>query len=95
MRIILSCLLGLAILLGMPSPAFAFKVPIHEEITREVFKNFQVVVEGETFKFTDYAIDQIVKANKDTDDLPNQFNTEKHFDGEDFPGGSNRVLYLA
>nr|ARD09205.1 DivY [Prochloron didemni] len=94
MKIFLTCLLALALLLGMPSSAFAFKVPIHEEITREVFEDFQVVVEGETFKFTDYAIDQIVKANKDTDDLPNQFNTEMHFDGEDFSGGSNRVMFL-
>lgn len=91
---ILVCLLLLGFLLGMPSPALAFKVPIHEQITREVFADFQVVADGQTLKFTDYAIDQIVKANKDTDDLPNQFNSEKHFDDEDFPGGSKRVMDL-
>ncbi|MBW4503085.1 MAG: hypothetical protein KME57_26845 [Scytonema hyalinum WJT4-NPBG1] len=93
--IILVCLLLLGFLLGMPSPALAFKVPIHEQITREVLADFQVVAGGQqTLKFTDYAIDQIVKANKDTDDLPNQFNSEKHFDGEDFLGGSKRVMDL-
>lgn len=92
--IIFACLLSIGFLLGMPDSALAFKVPIHEQITREVFADFQVVAGSETLKFTDYAIDQIVKANKDTDDLPNQFNSEKHFDGEDFLGGSQRVKNL-
>lgn len=91
---ILLCLLLLGFLLGMPSRALAFKVPIHEQITREVFADFKVVAGGETLQFTNYAIDQIVKANKDTDDLPNQFNSEKHFDDEDFTGGSKRVRDL-
>lgn len=92
--IFFACLLSIGFLLGMPDSALAFKVPIHEQITREVFADFQVVAGSETLKFTDYAIDQIVKANKDTDDLPNQFNSEKHFDGEDFLGGSQRVKDL-
>ncbi|MFH7029218.1 MAG: HET-C-related protein [Heteroscytonema crispum UTEX LB 1556] len=92
--IIWVCLLSLGFLLGMPSPALAFKVPIHGEITTEVFADFQVVAGGETLQFTNYAIDQIVKANKDTDDLPKQFNSEYHFDGEDFSGGSKRVKDL-
>jgi von Willebrand factor A domain-containing protein 7 len=89
--IIFVCLLSLGFLLGMPSSALAFKVPIHEQITREVFADFQVMAGGETLKFTDYAINQIVEANKHTDDPPNQFNSEKHFDDEDFTGGSKRV----
>ncbi|MFB2980933.1 HET-C-related protein [Microseira sp. BLCC-F43] len=93
-RVIASCLLGMLLLFGIQSPALAFKVPIHEAITREVFANFEVMAGGERLKFTDYAIDQIVKANKDTDDLPNQFNSEKHFDGENFVGGSQRVKDL-
>ncbi|MGI2904119.1 HET-C-related protein [Tolypothrix sp. VBCCA 56010] len=92
--IILVCLLSLGFLLGMPSTALAFKVPIHEQITREVFADFQVVAGGQTLKFTDYAINQIVNANKHTDDLPNQANSEMHFDGEDFAGGSKRVMDL-
>lgn len=88
------CLLLLGFLLGMPSPALAFKVPIHEQITREVFADFQVVADGQTLKFTDYAINQIVEANKRTDDLPNQADSDKHFDGEDFAGGSKRVMNL-
>jgi von Willebrand factor A domain-containing protein 7 len=92
--IIFAGLLSIGFLLGMPDSALAFKVPTHLEITREVFADFQVVAGSETLKFTDYAIDQIVKANKDTDDLPNQFNSEKHFDSEDFPGGSKRVKDL-
>ncbi|MCV3212959.1 hypothetical protein OGM63_05355 [Plectonema radiosum NIES-515] len=91
---IFACLLSIGFLLGMPDSALAFKVPIHEEITREVFADFKVVAGSETLKFTDYAIDQILKANKDTDDLPNQVNSEKHFDGEDFVGGSQRVKDL-
>ncbi|WP_424099801.1 HET-C-related protein [Moorena producens] len=93
-KIILAWLLGVVLLLGMPSPALAFKVPIHEAITREVFADFQVMAGGESFKFTDDAIDKIVKANKDSDDISKQFNSEIHFDGEDFPGGSERVMDL-
>lgn len=86
--------LSLIFLLGIPSPALAFKQPIHLEITKDVFRDFQVVASGETLKFTDYAINQILDANYHTDDLPNQFNSEMHFDDEDFPGGSKRVMDL-
>lgn len=92
--LIFVCWLSLIFLLGMPSPALAFKQPIHLEITKEVFRDFQVVASGETLKFTDYAINQILDANYHTDDLPNQFNSEMHFDDEDFPGGSKRVMDL-
>ncbi len=69
--IILVCLLLLGFLLGMPSPALAFKVPIHEQITREVLADFQVVAGGQqTLKFTDYAIDQIVNLGPPLVDKP-------------------------
>ncbi|MBC6480580.1 MAG: hypothetical protein GDA56_25230 [Hormoscilla sp. GM7CHS1pb] len=55
-KIIIACLLGLALILEMPSQALAFKVPIHGEITQEVLGKFQVQVNGESFKFTQYAI---------------------------------------
>ncbi len=92
--ILLVCLLHLALLLGMQYPALAFMVPVHREITTEVLTNFLVVASGETLKFTDEAINLIVKANQHTDDIINQFNTENHFDAEDFPGGSERVMLL-
>lgn len=97
----LTCLLGLAVLLGIPSPALAFTVdlpttfhadPNHEKITQEALADFQVKVGDETFKFTQKAIEQIVNANKHIDDPPNQFESKMHFDDEDFSGGSQRVM---
>lgn len=108
LSIILSCLLGLVLFLGISSPAFAFSIgskfntdPNHEKITEEVLTDFQVKVGDETFKFarSKYeaydSINQIVKANKETDDPQKQFNNpELHFDAEDFLGGSERVIEL-
>jgi hypothetical protein len=90
----LAVLLSIALLLWIQAPALAFKVPIHEEITREAIAATQPVVDGERLQFSETAIRQIVFANKDTDQLVNQFSTEKHFDGEDFLGGSKRLIQL-
>ncbi|GAB1541751.1 hypothetical protein NUACC21_44230 [Scytonema sp. NUACC21] len=93
-KIALAALLTVALLIWVPEPALAFKVPIHEEITREALADTNVVIDGATLQFSTRAIQQIVDANKDTDQPVNQFNTEKHFDGEDFPGGSQRLVNL-
>ncbi len=99
MKILLTFLLVLALLLGIPSPALAFSIdisgdPNHEDITTEVLADFEVVVGDETFKFTEKAIEKIVRENTNTDNLSQQFDTKLHFDGEDFLGGSKRVIEL-
>ncbi|WP_414583118.1 HET-C-related protein [Scytonema sp. PCC 10023] len=93
-KITLVVLLFIALLLWIQAPARAFKIPIHEEITREALAATQPVVDGERLQFSEVAIRQIVFANKDTDQLVNQFDPEKHFDGEDFLGGSKRLIRL-
>ena len=93
-KITLAVLLTGSLLLWVQEPALAFKVPIHEEITREALAATQPTIDGETLKFSNRAIQQIVDANKDTDQIVNQFSPEKHFDGEDFLGGSKRLVNL-
>jgi hypothetical protein len=93
-KIVLALLGTLLLLLGIQNPALAFKVSIHEEITREALAATQPVDNGQKLQFSTRAIQQIVDANKDTDQPVNQFNTEKHFDGEDFLGGSKRLIRL-
>lgn len=93
-KVTLAILLSIVLLLWIQAPAQAFKVNIHEAITREALAAVQPIVDGERLQFSEAAIRQIVFANKDTDQLVNQFNTEKHFDGEDFLGGSQRLIQL-
>jgi hypothetical protein len=95
------CLLLLGFLLGMPSPALAFQVeqwfngylgqPIHEQITRDALTAYQVDDIKSGFD-KNYAIPAIVQANANTD--RNQEETSWHFDGEDFSGGSKRLIDL-
>lgn len=93
-NIILAFLWVIGSFLCIQNPALAFKVPIHEEITREALAATQPIVDGQRLQFSTGAVQQIVDANKDTDQLVNQSNTEKHFDGEDFLGGSQRLIRL-
>ncbi|MDZ8054558.1 MAG: HET-C-related protein [Aulosira sp. ZfuVER01] len=93
-KITMAVLLTLALILWMPKSALAFKVPIHEAITREALAATQPVINNEKLQFSQRAIQQIVDANKDTDQPVNQADTEKHFDGEDFLGGSKRLIRL-
>lgn len=96
MKYILTCLLGVMIFLWIQSPAFAFDIlpdGIHQQITKDAFAKFEVKVDGNTFKFTDNAVNEIVDANWKTD-LKESETKEAHFDSEVFPGGSERVKTL-
>jgi hypothetical protein len=93
-KIVLALLGTVLLLLGTQNPALAFKVSIHEEITREVLAATQPLVNGQKLQFSKQAIQEIVDANQDTDRLVNQSNPELHFDGEDFIGGSKRLIDL-
>jgi hypothetical protein len=84
-----------AVLLLIAVPLFAFKVPIHLEITKTVLKAISKTVGNNTYQFTDKAIEEVMKANQDTDLCANcQFHSEFHFDGENFKGGSQRLVDL-
>ena len=75
-------------------PTLAFKPGIHKEITKTVLQAISKTVGSQTYKFTDKAIDEVMKANADTDCLSCQGHSEFHFDDEDFPGGSQRLINL-
>src|SRR5436305_14100252 len=76
-------------------PVFAFKVPIHLEITKTVLKAISKTVGSNTYQFTDKAIEEVMTANQNTDECVKcQFHSEYHFDGENFSGGSQRLVDL-
>ena len=73
-------------------PVLAFKTPIHEEITDTVLRTMvSKTVGDQTYKFTDKAIQEVRKANKDTDCILCQTHSEYHFDDEDFLNASQRA----
>ncbi len=85
----------LTILLLVSRPMLGFKVPTHLAITQEVLKSISKTVGSNTYQFTDKAIDEVMKANKDTDEcLTCQTNSSFHFDDENFSGGSQRLVDL-
>jgi hypothetical protein len=76
-------------------PLVAFKVPIHLEITKTVLTAISKTVGSNTYQFTDKAIGEVMKANQNTDECVScQFHSEYHFDGENFAGGSQRLVDL-
>ncbi|HEX4602380.1 MAG TPA: hypothetical protein VH724_00155 [Candidatus Angelobacter sp.] len=86
---------ALAMFLLVGVPLFAFKVPIHLEITKTVLKAISKTVGSNTYQFTDKAIEEVMKANQNTDECVScQFHSENHFDGENFTGGSQRLVNL-
>src|SRR5882672_5000489 len=87
--------IAVATLLLIAVPLFAFKVPIHLEITKTALKAMSKTVGSNTYEFTDKAIEEVMKANQKTDECVScQFHAEYHFDGEDFAGGSRRLVDL-
>jgi hypothetical protein len=91
----LSLTLTLTLVLAGAAPLFAFKVPIHLEITKTALKAMAKTVGSNTYEFTDKAIEEVMKANQKTDECVScQFHAEYHFDGEDFAGGSRRLVDL-
>jgi len=86
---------AVAMFLLVAVPLFAFKVPIHLEITKTVLKAISKTVGSNTYQFTDKAIEEVMKANQNTDEcISCQFHSEFHFDGENFTGGSQRLVDL-
>jgi hypothetical protein len=84
-----------AVFLLVGAPLFGFKVPIHLEISKTVLKAISKTVGSNTYQFTDKAIEEVLKANQNTDECVScQFHSEYHFDGENFAGGSQRLVNL-
>src|SRR5260221_6284367 len=87
--------IAVATLLLIAVPLFAFKVPINLEITKAALKAISKTVGSNTYQFTDKAIEEVMKANQNTDEcISCQFHSEFHFDGENFTGGSQRLVDL-
>lgn len=82
----------LLVLIVYPAPALAFKPDIHGKITVEALNATQPTVDGQKLQFSQEAIQQIVDANKRTDDPAFQTRSEMHFDSENFQGGSKRLI---
>ncbi|HTC93457.1 MAG TPA: hypothetical protein VK699_08395 [Terriglobales bacterium] len=86
---------AMMMLLLVVIPVLAFKVPIHLEITKTVLKSISKTVGSNTYQFTDKAIEEVMKANQGVDECVScQFHSEFHFDGENFSGGSKRLVDL-
>jgi|GEM_PF-3033976 len=85
-------IVSLSIFFVTQSPAFAFQPDIHGQITVEVLNATQPVVNEQKLQFSQTAIDEIVRANKITDDPAFQTQSALHFDGEDFYWGSKRLI---
>ncbi len=76
-------------------PVLAFMVPVHLEITQTVLRGISKAIGSHTYKFTDKAIQEVMKANQNTDEcISCQFHSEYHFDDEDFAGASQRLVTL-
>jgi len=85
---------ALLLTLAVALPIFAFKPPIHADITRTALTGISKTVGSNTYQFTDKAIQEVVKANTDTDCLTCQTHSEYHFDDEDFANASQRLVNL-
>jgi hypothetical protein len=84
----------IAMLLLIASPVLAFKPWVHKDITKRALQATSKTVGSQTYKFTNKAIDEILKANTDTDCLSCQAHAEYHFDDEDFAVASQRLVDL-
>ena len=60
----------------------AFMPPIHEDISEEALRDTTRSVDGEDLRFTDKAILEIRRANRQTDLSSDFFRAFKHFDSE-------------
>ncbi len=87
--------LVMLVLIVYSPPARAFEPNIHGDITVEAINSTQPIVDGQKLQFSQEATQQIVKANKTTDDPAFQLNNpEMHFDSEEFPRASKRLIDL-
>jgi hypothetical protein len=87
--------LAAALLFALGAPLGAFKVPIHLEIVKTTLAAISKSVGSNSYQFTDKAIEEVMTANQNTDECVScQFHSEYHFDGENFSGGSQRLVDL-
>ena len=84
----------ITMLLLIGSPLLAFKPWVHKDITQRALQAISKAVGSQTYKFTTKAIDEVAKANTDTDCLSCQAHSEYHFDDENFAGASQRLVDL-
>lgn len=73
-----------------------FSVPIHRMITTQPLSLITADVAGQPKKFSQRALEQIAKANADTDNLPSAalFHPERHFTNETFFASTTRLVNL-
>lgn len=86
--------LVMLVLIVYSPPAHAFQPNIHGEITVEAINSTQPIVDGQKLQFSQEATQQIVNANKTTDDPAYQTQPALHFDSEEFPLASKRLIDL-
>lgn len=79
---------------SVATPARAFDVPYHQEITEYALKRIRVEISGQEYTFTDKAVLEICKANVATDNLVNAalFHPEWHFTNEEFARNSKGLI---
>lgn len=91
-----------ALLAASGTLALAFKPYIHQQITNSVLSGIVKTVNGKNLKFTSQAITEVSDANKAVDCGGNVFclcyscqaDSSRHFDDENFSGGSGRLVQL-
>jgi hypothetical protein len=72
----------------------AFMPAIHEDISAEALRAATRTVDGEDLRFTDKAILEIRRANRQTDLSSDFFRSYKHFDSETFAQASGHLTQL-
>lgn len=84
-----------AFLVFLADPVHAFKPNIHENFCAAILPGVTRTVDGETLSFTEKAIIEIRKANRETDTTASGFLASyKHFDGEEFAAASNHLINM-
>lgn len=76
----------------------AFDLPQHRNITLNVLRGVHVTIGGKDRVFTKAAIDQVVQANEDTDDIHTFsaafFRSQRHFTDEAFEPSTQNLIAL-
>lgn len=90
-----SAWLTLAVVTALMSASnSAFMPAIHEDISAEALRATSRTVDGEDLRFTDRAILEIRRANRQTDLSSDFFRSYKHFDSETFAQASGHLTQL-
>jgi hypothetical protein len=78
----------------MSASSSAFMPAIHEDISAEALRATTRAVDGEDLRFTERAILEIRRANRQTDLSSDFFRSFKHFDSETFAAASGHLTTL-